>query len=64
LATMLELTEITAPHLCELQNPSWVEECHWFSFSFPGECWIGAGWVIAVRKSDGSVAYFGTDGGQ
>jgi len=64
LADLLELRAVQAPFSISLHNKALAEESYWFTFRFPGECWIGAGWVIAIRKTDGSLAYFGTDGGE
>lgn len=63
LAEMLELSPAAAPLLYSPPGPM-GEECYWFSFRFPNECWIGAGWLIGVRKSDGALTYFGADGGE
>ncbi len=64
LASMLELHAVGAPLSIALRNKVLVDECYWFGFHFPDECWIGASWVIGVRKADGSLAHFGTDGSE
>ena len=64
LANLLELRAVHVPFSISLNNRALAKESYWFSFCFPDECWIGADWVIAIRKTDGSLAYFGTDGGE
>lgn len=64
LARLLELRSVAAPYPMVYRNQELADDCCWFEFRFPNQCWIGASWVIAVRKADGSVAYFGTDGSE
>lgn len=62
LASKLELCSVSPPLSIGLRNKTLADDCYWFDFRFPDECWIGGGWVIGVRKTDGSLAYFGMDG--
>ena len=62
LAQMLEVHPVPPPFLYGFKGPA--SDCNWFGVSFPDERRIGGGHVIAIRKSDGSVAYFGPDGGE
>lgn len=64
LADLLELDSVMVPRYAEFSKREPGDECYWFSFRFPKQCWIGAGWVIGIRKSNGSVAYFGMDGSE
>ena len=64
LARQLELSPTEPPRAFRFHHGALADDCVWFSFNFPNECWIGAGWVIGIKKSDGSMAYFGTDGAE
>ena len=61
LARRMELHPISEPLHLVLRDPSLANDCYWFDIRFPNEYGIGAGWVIGVRKTDGILAYFGTD---
>ena len=62
LGELLEVHPVAAPLLYGFGESA--SDCNWFGVSFPNDRKMGAGHVIGIRKSDGSVAYFGSDGGE